>query len=191
MLQETRVNNSIIRRSSTKPSALVNKKVYSFEHKPLKFLNLAVFKKLRPSGSQTSTTTIRQAFLDVSMANHHEGLVRIAESRGVDVLDLKPGDFLLFINPGRSYIKIMGANCAAPGFPPSFPITSVKAPRGRISPLLLRELPKFFNGKPFDYDSALKPILEAHLLEQREGKRARIIDHVKGGLPESSAQQTK
>lgn len=161
---------------SLKRSALVNKKVYSFQHKPERFLNLAVFKALRPS--RGDKTTIRQLFLDVAMTNHHVGLLRIAELRGVNCMELEPGDFLLFINPARTYIKIMGANVSTTSTP-MFPITSVKAPRGRISPLLLRELPKFFCGKPFDYDSTLKPILEAHLKLKREGKRAVIINHEK------------
>lgn len=144
-----------------------------YKHVPLIFLNIAALKRLGPSAETTGRSSIRQVFLDVNMVNHHQGLLEIARKKKVDVTELKPGDFLLFINARGSYCKIMGANISPAGRPPMFPVTSIKSPRGQISPLILRELPKFFFGQPFDYDATLKPLLEAHLNKQTRERATR------------------
>lgn len=145
----------------------INKPILRYEHKPKTFLNVAVLKHLAPT--RPRKTTIRQAFFDVSMVNNHEGLANILKKRGINPLELSPGDFVLFMNAAGTHAKILGANISSVKAA-SFPIVSIKAPRGKLSSLLLAKLPEFFHGQPFDYDATLKPILEAYLTQKRKRK---------------------
>lgn len=140
----------------------INPRVYDHRHRSKEFQNVAVLRK--PVESVPGRTTIRQLFLDCSMANHHEGLPAIAKKRGVDPDTLKPGDFLLFMNAPGTYAKLLGAGNT---------IVSIKAPRGKIAPLLISRLPEIFCGQQFDYDAALRPILEAHLAEKAKTRARR------------------
>ena len=88
----------------------LNKRVYTFKHKPKKFLGLNVLKSSDVTvGEQVAAKpTIRQAFLDVHMGLRHFGLADIARKGGIDVTQLKKREFVLFINPERTTVALFG-----------------------------------------------------------------------------------
>ena len=135
---------------------LINKSVLKFVHKPNKHQSLPIVRKPLMVGTQPKKPFVRQAFLDVSMVNRHNGFSRIAKDAGIDIAKLKHGEFVLFINADRTKIAVFGA---------SGTLTYVYHPEGhKISTLIINKLPEIFGGKEyFDYDSALKPFLEEYL----------------------------
>lgn len=49
-------------------------------------------------------------FGDVSMTNGHDGLTAIADAKRVDVDNLKPGEYVAFINVSFTAMKLLCAN---------------------------------------------------------------------------------
>lgn len=89
----------------------LNKKIYSFKHKPNKFQGVAVLKPDDATIGGESTPAkpmIRQAFLDVSMTNRHWGLADIARKAGIDVASLRKREFIMFVNPERTTVALFG-----------------------------------------------------------------------------------
>lgn len=80
---------------------LLNKKAVKFIHRANQFNAIPLLNKVNKEKG------IKQVFLDVTMSRRHKGLWQIARQAGVDPMQLKEGDFLLFINPGASYIAIL------------------------------------------------------------------------------------
>ncbi len=49
---------------------------------------------------------IAQVILDVDLRNSHDGLMEIAKQKGLSLKDLKPGQYLVFVNLNRDRFKI-------------------------------------------------------------------------------------
>ena len=141
----------------------INERVVKFKHIPNKFSCLPILKKAIKSPEKApKASIIRQAFLDVSMVNKHRGLSLIAKEAGINVDELKPGEFLLFLNANRTQAAMYGAMGV---------LTYIAHPRKhRISSLILKNLPEIFKGEAFDYDKELKPFLETFLKVGRRKK---------------------
>ena len=58
--------------------------------------------------SKTSSPAgrIAQVILDVDLRNSHDGLMAVASKRGIKLSDLKPGQYLVFVNLNRDRFKI-------------------------------------------------------------------------------------
>lgn len=49
---------------------------------------------------------IAQVLLNVDLRNSHDGLMEIAKKRGITAEDLKPGQYLVFVNDNKDRFKI-------------------------------------------------------------------------------------
>lgn len=100
---------------------------------------------------------IVQVFLNADMRNMHDGLQRIAERHGVAVDTLENGQFVIFINSAKDKVKIYAANDT---------ISYTRSRSGKLQMEALQNIPKHFGGGSFDYDAALRGVLE-NLLARR------------------------
>lgn len=81
----------------------------------------------------------------------HDGLTLIAKELKLDVDDLKPGEVIVFVNAKRTHIKLYGSMNV---------LVHYKNKDGRkIEMKTLALIPKFFNGREFQYDKALRQVL--------------------------------
>jgi hypothetical protein len=111
---------------------------------------------------KTRTARVVRFFPDSDMRCQHDGLAAIAALQGIDVWNLKPGEFVVFANKSRLGLKI---------FAPGRVLCYLRSPDG--NPLEMRTIsliPRFFNGDEFRYDPAVK-----HLLT--EGAKKIVREH--------------
>ena len=152
----------------------INKHAVTWKWKANKFQSVPIFRQPdRHAGG--SECRIRQAILDVSMVNRQKGLSKVAARHKIPLNSLKPGDFVLFINPKFTSIALLGYGGA---------LLYKKAPGGnKISPLFLKALPQAFRGGDLNYDKVMGPVLEQFIVKKRKratGKAKRVTPNVEG-----------
>jgi hypothetical protein len=102
--------------------------------------------------SVTKSARVIRFFPEADLRCMHDGLRRLALEHKIDVLNLKPGEFIVFANRSKTMLKI---------FAPGNTIAVTKSPDGRRLDLnVIRLIPRFFNGSEFQYDKALQKLLE-------------------------------
>ena len=98
---------------------------------------------------------IMHIYTDVYMSNSHEGLAAIAaKENGVNVRNLKPGQFALFVNTPFNACKIYAANNV---------ILYYRHPKNhRLDVNAVRLIPQFFDGENQDigYNKALSKVIK-------------------------------
>jgi hypothetical protein len=117
-----------------------------------------------PSMKEVDRNKIIQCFTNVDLRNGHDGLAELAKRSGVNVADLQPGQFVPFINPAKTRMKLFCANDI---------VLYYRAKSGQIDLRIISELPKIFKttGR-IDCDSALKTAIEKSLARRA---RARVL----------------
>ena len=91
-------------------------------------------------------------FGSVDLRNNHGGLALLAKKRGINLHNLEPGEFVLFVNNSRTAVKMAAPNNV---------IAHFKVPgNGHLDLRCLSLLPSFFNGNTIDYKGALKETIE-------------------------------
>lgn len=146
----------------------ITKKALEYVHKPKKFHCIPMLTK---ADMARTLPRIRQAFLDVSMNCQHRGLTKVAKRGGVNVHDLKPGEFVLFVNARFDKMKLFATQNI---------IIYIAAPKGRkVSQKFLEELPKIFDtNATLNYDEALQPVLKKYLEPRsRKVKELKVERH--------------
>ncbi len=100
-----------------------------------------------------------QAFKDIDMRLSFTGLTEVASKAGIELSDLKPGEYVAFFNTTRTYLKIAASNNV---------IASRKMPHGRFYDLtcIRGVVEAFQNTGAIDYDKVLQGKL-TKLLEKR------------------------
>lgn len=90
---------------------------------------------------------------DVHMANCHEGLRQIAKDElKIDVLDLRPGQYVMFTNADFTAVKVFGAGNTF--------LHHRSRERGhRLNPKATMLLPEFIKGHKLNYDKALAKVI--------------------------------
>lgn len=82
----------------------------------------------------------------------HDGLSKIAKTRaGVNLSNLKKGEFVFFINTSFDKIKI---------FCPNQMVCYLRSPQGRLNAEALKHIPNTFDGSDFSYGKALEAYLK-------------------------------
>lgn len=109
-------------------------------------------KQLR--GGRASSTGILQVFLNVDLRNGHDGLAEIASGSRINVLDLNPGQYVVFINGTKDKVKVYAANNV---------IAYHKSAHGRLEMGAIQLIPRCFKGGVLRYDDAVKKVLESVL----------------------------
>lgn len=97
---------------------------------------------------------IRVVF-NTDLRNSHDGLTIIAKELKVNTNDLKPGQFVVFVNTAKTAIKIYAAGNTVVHFRP---------PGGKkLNLKTIAMIPSYFNGGEFKYDKALKDVIEREI----------------------------
>lgn len=92
-------------------------------------------------------------FPETHLGNGHDGLRKIALKHKKDPMNLKDGQFLLFINKAMTALKMYAAGNV---------LVHYKTTDGhRIQPQTISLLPKYFNGKSLNYKGALEQSVKA------------------------------
>lgn len=111
-------------------------------------------------GVETSATPnhIIRYFPDVFLGNGHKGLSALASKNGIDVRNLRHGEFLMFVNKQQTALKlfVMGNVVAYLKIPGS----------ERINPKVITMIPRFFNGTEINYNKALRAALSKYYAPQ-------------------------
>lgn len=94
-------------------------------------------------------------FPNTDLRSGHRGLSAAALKHDIDVHNLKSGEFLAFSNRKQTDMKI---------YAPCNVLLHVKSPHGRLDLRVVGLIPKFFNGRRFDYLSALKDVIKEKVL---------------------------
>lgn len=94
---------------------------------------------------------VLQVFLNADLRCSHDGLREIAKKGGLDVKDLQPGQYIVFLNAAKDRLKLYAANNV---------VAYMKQPDGgKIDPRMIAELPRAFNGTTINYETAIKEAL--------------------------------
>ena len=105
-------------------------------------------------------------FPDTDFRMGHEGLADLALKEGIDVHELKAGEFVLFTNAQKTAIKLYTAGNI---------IVYQKAPKNmRIIYSAIRVLPHFFNGRQLDLKSAIDRAVR-HDHDQRTWRKTGVV----------------
>lgn len=99
---------------------------------------------------------VLQCFLNTDMRMGHDGLRKLAKDNKINVDDLQPGQYLVFINNAKDKLKIYA----------SFGVIAYqRMEKGRKLDLnVIPYIPKAFNGTGrLDYEQSLKEVLEKAL----------------------------
>jgi hypothetical protein len=86
---------------------------------------------------------IAQVILDVDLRNSHDGLMEIAKKKGIGLKDLKPGQYLVFVNLNRDRFKIFAP---APNGRGAI-IVYYRAYQGRVDRESIETIPQAFGLK--------------------------------------------
>lgn len=102
---------------------------------------------------------IIQVFLDSDMRNQFEGLTTLCANNKIKVPEKETGEFVVFINKRRNYLKILACNGTAHPV-----LAAYKTPERIIDIRILSQIPRAFNatGK-FDVDKATEVFLKGKL----------------------------
>lgn len=107
------------------------------------------------------TGDILRCFVNVNMAQGHDGLASLAKKYEIDVKKLSPGEYVVFINSARDRVKVYAASNV---------IAYQRLPHGRLDLRAIAEIPRVFkaSGK-ISYDDALKEFLVKALAKRAKG----------------------
>jgi hypothetical protein len=107
------------------------------------YRNLAVELKAKPN-------RLVRFFPEVNLRNGHEGLALIARDHRINVAQLQPGEYVVFLNKAQTALKM---------FAPGNVVAHLKMPYGKINPEVIALIPRFFQGGRIDYHGALSEVI--------------------------------
>lgn len=120
----------------------------------------ALIPKADLSSAKGPAGRIAQVILDVDLRNSHDGLMEIARKRGVSLKDLKPGQYLVFVNLQRDRFKIFAP---APNGRGAI-IVYYRAYQGRVDRESIETIPQAFGLKTgFETGPRLAAALDTEL----------------------------
>lgn len=85
----------------------------------------------------------------------HDGLKQIAIKAGFR--EVKPGEYLLFVNRKKTHLKVMAANNI---------VAHYRSPCGRVDLRAIQYIPEAFNGEGFDFNRSLRSLLVKDLAKR-------------------------
>lgn len=105
----------------------------------------------RETMGKAENNRVLQVFLNADLRCSHDGLREIAKKGGLDVKDLQPGQYIVFLNAAKDRLKLYASGNV---------VAYMKQPDGgKIDPRMIAELPRAFNGTTINYESAIKEAL--------------------------------
>lgn len=107
---------------------------------------------------------IVRCFMNADLRKGHDGLSGLAkEMANIDVNNLTPGEYVVFINTHKNKIKVYAAN----------QVIAYHRHRGRIDMNTIRLIPRSFTGSGMNYDEMLKRAVIENLAAR--GKNLTVI----------------
>lgn len=105
-------------------------------------------------------TKLLRVFLNADMRYGHRGLKKLAKDAGIDVSEITPGDFVIFLNTEKNRIKLYGANNV---------VAYLALDQGKIDMRTVALIPRAFkaSGK-IDYDASLKDVVMNELRRSKK-----------------------
>jgi hypothetical protein len=102
-----------------------------------------------------SQAKVIQCFFDADMRNGHLGLAAIAKKDKIDVEQIEPGQYVVFLNSAKNRLKLYAANGI---------VAYYYKPGMKIDLHVISEIPRAFLGSGrLDYDAALRKTLEKRI----------------------------
>lgn len=96
-----------------------------------------------------------QVFLNADLRCSHDGLTSLAKKEKVDVSQLTPGEYVIFINSGKNRIKLFAANNV---------LAYLRLPQGKIDMRTISLIPRAFEAsRKINYDEKLREVLTKEL----------------------------
>lgn len=93
---------------------------------------------------------IIQVFLDTDMRFQFKGLIEICDKHKISIEDKEIGEFVVFINRKRNYLKILACNQS-----PKPVMAAYQTPEKIIDLRIISQIPRAFNASGrFDIDRA-------------------------------------
>lgn len=90
-------------------------------------------------------------FADTDLRYGYDGLSKIAKDDGLNLLSLKKGHFVAFVNHAKTKVKLCTSHDV---------LCYLRLPRGRtLDPRVIKHLPEYFNGTTIEYDAAMRKVL--------------------------------
>ena len=112
----------------------------------------AFFQECKQVAAASYSTRVVRYFPDTDLRCNHLGLSDIAKKHNIDVRNLKPGEFCVFVNKRETALKI---------FAPQNTLVYLKSPGNYPLDLrVVKYIPRFFNGTAFNYPAGLRQIFE-------------------------------
>lgn len=103
--------------------------------------------------------SILRVVFNADLRCSHEGLSAMLKANfKIDTAKLEPGQYIVCVNTAKTIVKIYAAGNT---------IAHHRSLRGQINMKTLKYIPKYFNGRSFDYDGALEQTIRKEL---RDGK---------------------
>jgi len=112
------------------------------------------FVKVEASTTGKSGKIIRY-FPGADLRCQHNGLAKMAKTRGINVHKLRPGEYVIFTNNAKDKLKM---------FTTGNTVAYLKMPDGqRLNLNVIAKIPKFFTGGTINYTGALKSQIQTEL----------------------------
>lgn len=125
---------------------------------------LAVLKEPNLANPREGSGSIVQTFLNVNLMKSHRGLRYLADEFGINLDQLKPGQFVAFMNRKRNRIKLYAAGSM-------YVYLMIRDEEGVIDEQSIKMIPKAFGS---DIDIDITPAILAAL-----GESPALIDDVR------------
>lgn len=108
---------------------------------------------------------IIQLCLNADLRCSHDGLSDMLKKNfKIDTMKLDAGEYVVCVNSAKTIVKIFtGGNV----------IAHYKSPHGMIDLRTLKSIPKFFNGRSFNYEGALGDTIRKEIRERLEKSRGK------------------
>lgn len=119
----------------------------------------------------TSSGRILQCFINADLRLGHPGLSALARKYKINVDQMGAGEFIVFINPRRTKMKIYAANQV---------LAYIRPKSGHVDLNTVRYFPAVFNAKgKIDYDEALKVSITEALKHDGNVKEMKVFTSAK------------
>lgn len=102
-----------------------------------------------------SKPTIRKVVFGVSMQLGHIGLAKLLKKHDLDLENLSNSDLIMCINGANDKMKVIGGKGLVIGY--------LRLAKGKIALEALQYIPRTFGQAGFNYDAAVKTMLESRM----------------------------
>jgi hypothetical protein len=94
---------------------------------------------------------VLRVVFNTDLRNSHDGLSILAKDFKIDTAQLRPGEYIVFVNRSKTALKLYAAGQVVAHF---------RMPTHRKMDMrVISLIPRFFNGRELKYDDALRELI--------------------------------